>query len=282
MNKIIVLLLAVFAYLQSGFCQELQQKILISSVNTITLREGKFTTGRRLAPVPQLRCVSGRATCQSQSLPSVVQCYNKGSDGLSIQWRCEAQMSKRLKFDTIQVSCEGYDHPNDPYILAGSCGLTYSLRWSGRRRHRKHGIHGHLFRRVHIVNPMVSVLTGLLAFTVVVAMLALVFKLFRSRRHRYHRVYTAEEGPPPPPPPSHYGYHHSGGSGPGFWSGAAMGGMTGYMMGSAASAPHHFGGHSAPCEVAYESDFVVGGDSGSAFSDDDIGSAVGFGSGWNR
>jgi hypothetical protein len=25
------------------------------------------------------------------------------------------------------VLCEGYDYPDDPYILAGSCGLEYTL-----------------------------------------------------------------------------------------------------------------------------------------------------------
>jgi hypothetical protein len=33
----------------------------------------------------------------------------------------------------IEVVCEGYDYPDDPYILQGSCGLEYRVeRRSGR------------------------------------------------------------------------------------------------------------------------------------------------------
>jgi hypothetical protein len=32
-------------------------------------------------------------------------------------------MPTEYKFGKITVSCEGYDYPNDPYILAGSCGV---------------------------------------------------------------------------------------------------------------------------------------------------------------
>ena len=27
------------------------------------------------------------------------------------------------QFGRIQVTCEGYDYPDDPYILKGSCGV---------------------------------------------------------------------------------------------------------------------------------------------------------------
>ena len=33
--------------------------------------------------------------------------------------------------------CEGYDHPEDPYILAGSCGLEYNLELTQEGRERK-------------------------------------------------------------------------------------------------------------------------------------------------
>ena len=32
-----------------------------------------------------------------------------------------------IRFGKISVTCEGYDHPNDDYVLAGSCGLEYDL-----------------------------------------------------------------------------------------------------------------------------------------------------------
>jgi hypothetical protein len=53
--------------------------------------------------------------------PEAVQCYNKGSDGIDVNWECKADLDKSVKFDKLRVSCEGYEYPDDPYILAGSC-----------------------------------------------------------------------------------------------------------------------------------------------------------------
>jgi hypothetical protein len=36
-------------------------------------------------------------------------------------------MDSRYSFSHIKVSCEGYEHKDDPYILRGSCGLQYAL-----------------------------------------------------------------------------------------------------------------------------------------------------------
>jgi hypothetical protein len=43
-------------------------------------------------------------------------------------------MPKKYKFGKLSVSCEGYDYPEDPYILAGSCGVSKkSFIWKKRR-----------------------------------------------------------------------------------------------------------------------------------------------------
>ncbi len=36
-------------------------------------------------------------------------------------------MPKKYKFGKISVSCEGYSYPEDPYILAGSCGVSEEI-----------------------------------------------------------------------------------------------------------------------------------------------------------
>ena len=36
-------------------------------------------------------------------------------------------MDNEYRFGKISVSCEGYDYPDDPYVLAGSCGLDYTI-----------------------------------------------------------------------------------------------------------------------------------------------------------
>ncbi|KAH9366357.1 hypothetical protein HPB48_006191 [Haemaphysalis longicornis] len=46
------------------------------------------------------------------------------------QWECKAEMKKSQKFGFIQVICEGYDFPDDPYVLVGSCGSGCNI-WRG-------------------------------------------------------------------------------------------------------------------------------------------------------
>ena len=36
-------------------------------------------------------------------------------------------MDSRYRFGEIAVSCEGYDYPDDPYVLKGSCGVGVHL-----------------------------------------------------------------------------------------------------------------------------------------------------------
>merc|ERR1712107_836979 len=59
--------------------------------------------------------------------PQVVQCYNRGWDGRDVQWECKADMEGTVRFGKVEVICEGYDYAEDDYILAGSCGLEYTL-----------------------------------------------------------------------------------------------------------------------------------------------------------
>merc|ERR1712210_415487 len=80
--------------------------------------------------------VGGSAGC-SAFVPTVVQCYNRGTDGQDIQWECKADMEMKYKFGQIQVTCEGYDYPDDPYILAGSCGLEYTLELTKEGREKR-------------------------------------------------------------------------------------------------------------------------------------------------
>jgi len=56
-----------------------------------------------------------------------VQCYNRGFDGVDVQWECKADLPSNIRFGDVTVACEGYDYPDDPNILTGSCGLEYTL-----------------------------------------------------------------------------------------------------------------------------------------------------------
>lgn len=58
-----------------------------------------------------------------------MRCKNSGSDydDDSIQWTCTASLPDEFKLGSTDVICEGYDYPEDPYILKGSCGVEYRL-----------------------------------------------------------------------------------------------------------------------------------------------------------
>ncbi|KAL4235590.1 Store-operated calcium entry-associated regulatory factor [Mactra antiquata] len=116
-------------------------RVLLNDVKAITLHHGQMTNARRSEPVPQLKCVGGTAGCSFR--PQTVQCTNKGSDGFDIQWECKTDMDNKYKFGQLEVTCEGYDYPEDPYILRGSCGLEYTLDYTEEGWNKKNsGHHG--------------------------------------------------------------------------------------------------------------------------------------------
>ena len=49
---------------------------------------------------------------------------------LLFQWECKSDMDNLYRFGEIEVVCEGYDYPEDPYITQGSCGLEYTLEYT--------------------------------------------------------------------------------------------------------------------------------------------------------
>ena len=67
--------------------------------------------------------------CGSIDLETI-QCLNQGSDGSEIQWSCKAELSGLYKFKKININCEGYDSPEDTFILKGSCAIQYTLDYA--------------------------------------------------------------------------------------------------------------------------------------------------------
>lgn len=112
-----------------------KDRMLLDDVKVLTLHHGQMTNSRRTSPVPQLKCTGGSAGCSFK--PQTVQCYNRGSDGYDVQWECKTDMDNSYRFGKLQVTCEGYDYPDDPYILRGSCGLEYSLDLTEEGHQRK-------------------------------------------------------------------------------------------------------------------------------------------------
>ncbi len=113
-----------------GNTMGLHDSVMLKDIESLTLVTNWFTTGRRSSPIPQLNCVGGSASHLSKLHPTTVQCYNRGSDGNDIQWECQAELDNSVKFGTINVVCEGFDYPDDPSILKGSCGLEYQMDYT--------------------------------------------------------------------------------------------------------------------------------------------------------
>ncbi|KAI6242841.1 hypothetical protein M3Y99_00192500 [Aphelenchoides fujianensis] len=197
---------------------------------------GQQTTGRRSAPVPQLQCVGG--TAQGKFAPKTVQCYNRGFDGVDVNWECTADLPREYQFGRIAVTCEGYDYPEDP------TSLDYS----------KAGVHGGSF-----LPKATSGIdwTSLVYFVIIAFVLYLLYLSFTNthdgnegdRRRRYPGDGPDGRGPPPPygwrgndPPPTYdqtqkggqSGASGSGGTGSnyGFFSGLGLGALGGYAANS--------------------------------------------------
>ncbi|KAL8805897.1 MAG: hypothetical protein Q9182_001678 [Xanthomendoza sp. 2 TL-2023] len=103
------------------------QKVLLSNVQTLTLRLDQKTSHRRVSAVPQLKCIGGNA--KGLYNVDIMRCKNQGSDYDSedIQWTCTASLPSEFKLGSTDVVCEGYESADDPYVLKGSCGVEYRL-----------------------------------------------------------------------------------------------------------------------------------------------------------
>jgi len=100
-----------------------QKQIKIIDVEVLTLKIGQLTTGRRTAPIQELKCRG--LYCKYK--PDTIRCYNVGYDGNDVNWDCKANLDESVKFGNLNIKCEGFEYPHDPYILIGSCGLEYNL-----------------------------------------------------------------------------------------------------------------------------------------------------------
>lgn len=190
-----------------------------------------------------------------------MRCKNAGSDydDDNIQWTCQASLPEEFKLGSTDVICEGYDSPDDPYILKGSCGVEYRLMLTpkglDRYGHRKGGRSGS--GEDDQISEGISILFWVVFFGVIIWM---VFKacIVGGGNAGDPNTWTGprfdgggggggggwggpgNDDPPPPytprPPYERKSYpsNNTGNQGwrPGFWSGALGGAAAGYMAGN--------------------------------------------------
>ncbi|EKG09866.1 hypothetical protein MPH_13073 [Macrophomina phaseolina MS6] len=104
-----------------------KDSVLLSRIKTLTFRKDQMTTARRVSPIPQLECIGGDAKGLYEV--DIMRCKNAGSDydDENVQWTCQASLPEEFKLGSTDVICEGYDSPEDPFVLKGSCGVEYRL-----------------------------------------------------------------------------------------------------------------------------------------------------------
>ncbi|XP_046405912.1 store-operated calcium entry-associated regulatory factor-like [Ischnura elegans] len=230
-------------------------KMKLEDLKAITLEKGKFAASRRYSnPIPQLVCTGGDAGCQAYA-PRTVRCINEGWDGLSVQWECKADMPDVYEFGTISVVCEGYDYPEDRFILKGSCSLEYTLELAGKAsRPRERSYHSKTGEKqdsgwFYIYLLVVLVVAGYIIYS------RFLSSDVNGRQHETrggpdigwnipnaHYKESTTGGFDRPPPYSETAYNQYGsrsfptnqglGGGGGFWTGLGTGGLLGYMFGS--------------------------------------------------
>jgi hypothetical protein len=118
---------AILAFATTPIDARKNDAILLSTVKSLTLRDGQDTTHRRVSALPQLKCVGGNA--KGLYNVDVMRCRNAGSEygAEDISWTCKASLPPEFKLGSTDVICEGYDSANDPYVLKGSCAVEYRL-----------------------------------------------------------------------------------------------------------------------------------------------------------
>ncbi|KAF2980848.1 hypothetical protein EK904_011133 [Melospiza melodia maxima] len=169
--------------------------------------------------------------------------------------RC-TDLENAYRFGQMEVSCEGYDYPDDPYILRGSCSLLFKLELTaeGARKAKNSGSFGSSYYQSS--KDYSDSGSGAIVVIVLLVLAFGVYKFFLSNRQSQQSsggsdgfsqpFWQSQQAPPPPGFKSTftddnsfgtYSYHGTS-SGPGFWTGLGAGGLLGYLAGKRSRGPH--------------------------------------------
>ncbi|KAF8149887.1 hypothetical protein B0H34DRAFT_678835 [Crassisporium funariophilum] len=220
-------------------------RVELAKIQSLNFYKDAYTAARRTSALPQLVCV-GKPCNLFQ--PEAVRCVNLGGGvGTDVDWKCEADLPDSLRFGKVEVSCEGWSKPGDPYVLKGSCSLEYRLaQIPGSLRGGK--TDSPLFDpKTCVVLKIVAYDWPSIAFSIlwIGFLFFIVYSFFLS----CFRSGPASRGPHPPthgsrpgsgagwfpgdyrddtsapPPPYSKAEQNPPGWRPGFWTGAALGGL---------------------------------------------------------
>lgn len=146
-----------------------KDKQLFSAVKRLTFYRNKRTSARRTHTIPQLSCVGGTAGCKLFT-PTEVTCekLDWNHEKSKHNWDCTAELSDRVKITNVEVTCEGYDYPEDDYILLGSCGIEFTLDYADPGDYHDYSYYKHMDeheKKMHADRTQAKVATKAKAWT---------------------------------------------------------------------------------------------------------------------
>ncbi|KIJ95779.1 hypothetical protein K443DRAFT_134330 [Laccaria amethystina LaAM-08-1] len=226
-------------------------RVELAKISSLMFYKDEYTAARRTPAIPRLVC-RGKPCKLFQ--PEAVRCVSIGGAGVDVDWKCEADLPEALRFGKVEVSCEGWSKPGDPYVLKGSCSLDYRLvQVPGSLLNTDSPIFGsNPFKTYDISTIVFSILWVSVLVLILYSMIQSCLR--RDPTPRAPRTTTnsaprpggggsgwfpgahPDDYPPPPPPYSKNPSQGSNGWGnwrPGFWTGAVAGGLANQFWNSA-------------------------------------------------
>ncbi|KAI0636136.1 hypothetical protein C8Q77DRAFT_1191736 [Trametes polyzona] len=235
-------------------------RVRLDRIPSLIFYKDRLTASRRVPPIPQLTCIGKPCNLYQ---PDVVRCVPLGGQDTDVAWKCEADLPEALRFGAVEVLCEGWNGPDDPYVLKGSCGLEYRLvQVPDSLRGSRANDPSYPSRFSRWFNDLSQDPTAAFFMLLWVAALGLILysmisSCLRSRNPSSASARTPRRpwwgpgsgpgwnwfpgthpdtphDPPPPysknPPPSTSSAQPGSGWRPGFWTGAALGGLGAYLF----------------------------------------------------
>ncbi|KAM6490508.1 Protein of unknown function (DUF1183) domain containing protein [Amanita muscaria] len=228
-------------------------RIELAKIPSLTLYKNSDAVGRRTR-LPQLIC---KGTPCKLYQPEVVHCTRlPGGHGTEVDWKCVADLPDSLRFGKTDVSCEGWSGPGDSYVVKGSCSLEYRLvEVPGALRNKSTGSSWSC--TVHAEKLLSNLFTAIWAIVLFYIAYTFIYKWLTARNQRRTAASRPSSGPrpgsggggdggggpgfwrrppggfdDPPPPYTDNRKPDSSGEGwqPGFWTGAALGGLATHVF----------------------------------------------------
>jgi hypothetical protein len=121
MHRLIIILISIF----STYAYFDTERVLLAQIDKLYFHTGTMTNAQRGPPIPQITCWDTNGLCWDK--PLQITCSNLGIGKSGIEWDCVGSNwhDNTWALKNVAISCEGYQDKDDPYVLEGSCGVSF-------------------------------------------------------------------------------------------------------------------------------------------------------------